>query len=87
MKKTRLRDSAWLGHVMWEEATVSAFLHNCSSPPRFPPQAGDGGVRGMYMYVVCSLSGVYMYRHLVSYRGVYMYKHISKIDKMPQHGL
>ena len=57
LKKTRLKDSAWvtwrklglemvLGctrHVKWEEATVSAFLHNCSSPPRFPPQAGDGG--------------------------------------------
>ena len=49
MKKTRLRDVAWVGHVMWEEATVSAFLHNCSSPPRFPPQAGDGGVRSKHV--------------------------------------
>ena len=41
---------------MWEEATVSAFLHNCSPPPRFPPQAGDGGVRSKH--VVFSLSHI-----------------------------
>ena len=58
MKKTMLRYGAWVRHVMWEEATVSAFLHNCSSPPRFPPQAGARWWCERHKHVVFSWSDI-----------------------------